>query len=52
MNYHYIKPEQFIQLYIELAEYSSKTDWASEEFAAECDAIEAILYSNGIVIGT
>tara|TARA_R100000995_G_C3388489_1_gene79343 strand:- start:123 stop:323 length:201 start_codon:yes stop_codon:yes gene_type:complete len=50
MDYHYIKPEQYIQLYVELAEHSSKTDWASEEFVAECDAIEAILYSNGIVI--
>lgn len=51
MNYHYIKPEQFIELYIELAEHILGGRYTSEEFIAECDAIEAILSSNGIVIG-
>ena len=50
MNYHYIKPEQYIELYTELAEHSLGGRYTSEEFIAECNAIEAILYSNGIVI--
>ena len=50
MNYHYIKPEQFIELYTELAEHSLGGRYTSGEFIAECDVIEAILYSNGIEI--
>jgi len=50
MNYHYIKPEQYIELYTELAEHSSGGRCTSEEFVSECNAIEAILHCNGIVI--
>lgn len=54
MNYHYIKPEQYIELYTELASRNTpSSEWCLEKqhcFVAECNAIEAILYSNGIVI--
>ena len=50
MNYHYIKPEQYIELYTELAEHSLGGRCTSEEFVSECNAIEAILHCNGIVI--
>lgn len=54
MNYYYIKPEQYIELYTELASRNTpSSEWCLEKqhcFVAECNAIEAILYSNGIVI--
>jgi len=54
MNNHYIKPEQYIELYTELAEHNLSSCCTPEQyielFVAECNAIEAILNSHGIAI--
>ena len=55
MNYHYIKPEQYIELYTELAERSTSSPFSiwspsDQSFVNECNAIESILNSHGIVI--